>query len=226
MEFEIGQIFEGHYPVDVHEWCVNNDGCYVKVIKPLENGILRFEIVLIREHPFFIGQVFIYEYPPQVAEWCNERQDCYITEIEPLEDGTRRFQIVGVTKPPLPELEVYKEQRKTELNTLHETAEEEAHILSSLGFEIDANERANRDITGLLLTTKEGETVKFCDYSNIMRDITRTELETMQIEIVKNAQSLYSQKWLYRSQIDKTSTSEELEQLNFTFHYENFYKNE
>lgn len=173
---------------------------------------------------FYIGQIFEGMYPPEAVTWFDERQDCYIIEIEPLEDGTRRFQIVAILPSPLPELEAYKEQRKTELNTLHEAAEKEAHILSSLGFEIDANDRANRDISGLLLTIEEGKTVKFCDYRNVMRDVTRADLETMQIEIVKNAQSLYSQKWLYRSQVDNAKSSTALSNLSFTFRYESFYK--
>lgn len=172
---------------------------------------------------FYIGQIFNGMYPPEAAVWCNARGDCYIAEIEPLEDGTRRFQIVAIVTPPLPELEAYKEQRKNELNTLHEAAEKEAHILSSLGFEIDANDRANRDIAGLLITTEEGETVNFCDYSNVMRQVTRAQLEVMQKEIIQNAQSLYAQKWYYRSQIDAAESSLALSGLNFTFFYESFY---
>ena len=172
---------------------------------------------------FYIGQIFIGTYPPAAAGWCTQRGDCRIYEIEPLEDGTRRFQIVAIVTPPLPELEAYKEQRKNELNTLHEAAEQEAHILSSIGFEIDANDRANRDIAGLLITTEEGETVQFCDYSNIMREVTRAQLEVMQREIIQNAQSLYAQKWYFRSQIDACETSEALSELNFTFFYESFY---
>lgn len=176
------------------------------------------------ENDFYIGQIFIGSYPPEAASWCNNRQDCYITVIEPLEDGTRRFQIVAIVAPPLPELEVYQEQRKSELETLHKAAEEEAHILSSLGFEIDANDRANRDVAGLLITTKEGETVQFCDYSNIMRTVSRSDLETMQVEIIKNAQSLYAQKWYYRNQIDNAASSTALSKISFTFRYESFYE--
>lgn len=133
------------------------------------------------------------------------------------------FEVVVLERPPLPELEAYKEQRKNELNTLHEAAEKEAHILSSLGFEIDANDRANRDIAGLLITTEEGETVNFCDYSNVMRQVNREQLEIMQKEIIQNAQSLYAQKWAFRSQIDACETSVALSGLNFTFFYESFY---
>lgn len=176
------------------------------------------------ESEFYIGQIFIGSYPPAAASWCNNRQDCCIREIEPLEDGTRRFQIVAIVDLPLPELSAYQEQRKNELETLHKAAEEEAHILSSLGFEIDANDRANRDIAGLLITTNEGETVQFCDYSNVMREVSRADLEIMQVEIIENAQSLYAQKWYYRNQIDNAPSSKALSNINFTFRYKNFYE--
>lgn len=147
-----------------------------------------------------------------------KRNGAFVQEFE------EYYEVVERSLPPLPELEAYKEQRKNELNTLHEAAEKEAHILSSLGFEIDANDRANRDIAGLLITTEEGETVQFCDYSNIMRSVTRAQLEVMQKEIIMNAQSLYAQKWYFRSQIDNAESSLALSNLNFTFYYESFYE--
>lgn len=137
---------------------------------------------------------------------------------------TGEFEIYVPPTPPLPELEEYKEQRKNELNTLHEAAEKEAHILSSLGFEIDANDRANRDVTGLLVTTGEGEAVNFMDYSNQPHTVTRSDLEVMQKEIIENAQYLYTQKWTYRAQIDACLTSYDLSLLNFQFAYKSFYQ--
>ena len=172
------------------------------------------------ELEFFIGKIFEGEYPPEAAVWCNAGGEAYIKEIEP-QNGVRRSGIVAVPAPTLDEL---KAQKHDALNVAHMQAEETAHVVSSLGFEIDANARANRDIAGLLLTIEEGKTVKFCDYRNVMRDVTRADLETMQIEIVKNAQSLYSQKWLYRSQIDNAKSSTALSNLSFTFRYESFYK--
>lgn len=134
------------------------------------------------------------------------------------------YELCERVAPPLPELEAYKEQRKDELNTLHEAAEQEAHILSSLGFEIDANDRANRDVTGLLVTTAEDEPVIFMDYSNQAHSVTRADLEVMQKEIIENAQYLYSQKWTFRAQIDACESSYALSQLNFQFHYKSFYQ--
>lgn len=153
----------------------------------------------------------------QCALWCN-KNGCTIA------DKGDYYEVVEIPKPPLPELEAYKEQRKIELNTLHEAAEKEAHILSSLGFEIDANDRANRDVTGLLVTTEEGEQVAFMDYSNQAHMVTRADLLVMQKEIIENAQYLYSQKWTFRAQIEACETSEALSYLNFQFSYKSFYQ--
>lgn len=152
----------------------------------------------------------------QCAEWAT-LNGCMI------EDKGDYYEIVEIPRPPLPELEAYKEQRKIELNTLHEAAEQEAHILSSLGFEIDANDRANRDVTGLLVTTPEDGVVTFMDYSNQAHTVSRADLLVMQREIIENAQYLYSQKWTYRAQIDACETSQALSYLNFQFYYKSFY---
>lgn len=151
------------------------------------------------------------------ANWGNENGAL-------IEDMGDYYELVARVAPPLPELEAYKEQRKIELNTLHEAAEKEAHILSSLGFEIDANDRANRDVTGLLVTTAEDEPVVFMDYSNQSHTITRADLLVMQKEIIENAQHLYSQKWTFRAQIDACESSYALSQLNFQFYYKSFYQ--
>ena len=42
MEYYIGQIFEGSYPVDAAEWC-NNNNAYIIEIEP-EGNTRRFEI--------------------------------------------------------------------------------------------------------------------------------------------------------------------------------------
>ena len=153
----------------------------------------------------------------ECAVWGNENGADWL-------DKGDYFELCERVAPPLPELEAYKEQRKIELNTLHEAAEKEAHILSSLGFEIDANDRANRDVTGLLVTTTEDEPVIFMDYSNQAHTVTRADLEVMQKEIIENAQYLYSQKWTMRAQIDACESSYALSQLNFQFHYKSFYE--
>lgn len=165
-----------------------------------------------------IGQIFEGEYPPEAAAWCNERGDCYIDEIEKSDDGTRRFQIVSVPEPTLDEV---RAQKLNELNAAHEAAEAGAHVASSLGFTIDANDRANRDIEGILKTIGDG-VVMFCDYENEFHELNRAQCETLQIEIIQNAQALYAQKWAYRAQVEGAESVDELNAIEFTFSHLSF----
>ena len=166
---------------------------------------------------FEIGQIFEGEYPPEAAFWCNDWGDRYIKEIEP-QNGVRRFQIVAVPAPTLDEL---KAQKLEVLNVAHMQAEETAHVVSSLGFEIDADDRANRDIEGILKTIGDG-TVLFCDYENNFHELNRAQCETLQVEIIQNAQALYAQKWQYRTQVEGAESVEELNAIEFTFSHLSF----
>ena len=109
----------------------------------------------------------------------------------------------------------------TQLNEDFETAKERAYIVSSLGFTVDANQTANENVTGLLVTISDAETVQFCDYHNIFRELTKANLQTLQTEIIANAQNLYQQKWVYRTQIEQCGDNEQLdavlEGINFTY---------
>ena len=108
-----------------------------------------------------------------------------------------------------------------QLNSDFETVKDRAHVKSSLGFEVDANQTANENVTGLLVTIGEGETVQFCDYYNEFHELNKSDLETLQSEIIKNAQSLYSQKWQYRTAIENCMDNETLdstvESIEFTY---------
>ena len=167
---------------------------------------------------FEIGQIFEKEYPPAAAIWCNVRGDRRIKEIESTPEGVRRFQIVAEPEPTLDEV---KARKLNELNAAHEAAEAGAHVASSLGFTIDANDRANRDIEGILKTIGDG-VVMFCDYENEFHELNRAQCETLQVEIIQNAQALYAQKWQYRTQVEAAESVEELEALEFTFSHLSF----
>lgn len=106
------------------------------------------------------------------------------------------------------------------LNEDFETAKERAHVKSSLGFEVDANQTANENVNGLLVTIGEG-TVMFCDYNNEFHELNKSQLETLQIEIIQNAQNLYTQKWTFRNAIENCKDIEELDStvadIEFTY---------
>lgn len=145
------------------------------------------------------------------AVWCNENR-CAI------EDKGDYYEIVAIPEPTLDEVKVRK---LNELNAAHEAAEAGAHVVSSLGFTIDANDRANRDIEGILKTIGDG-VVMFCDYENEFHELNRAQCETLQIEIIQNAQALYAQKWAYRAQVEGAESVDELNAIKFTFSHLSF----
>lgn len=108
-----------------------------------------------------------------------------------------------------------------QLNADFETVKERAHIVSSLGFTADANSTANENITGLLLTLGDSETCQFCDYYNQFHELNKTQLTTLQNEIIQNAQNLYNQKWQYRTAIENCVDNDGLdaviETIEFTY---------
>lgn len=116
-----------------------------------------------------------------------------------------------------------KSRALSKLNTEFEKAKTEAYVTSSLGFKADANSTANENVNGLLVTVGEG-TVSFCDYNNEFHNLNKSQLETLRSEIISNAQSLYTQKWTYRTAIEQCETAEQIEealaQVKFT--YEDF----
>ena len=115
------------------------------------------------------------------------------------------------------DLETERANKLSELSTAFEDASEMAHLTSSLGFEIDANETANRDIEGLTLVMSDIDTTLFCDYNNQFHEVTRAQLETMRREIVANSQRLYQIKWQYRSLIEAATTVDELDAITIRF---------
>lgn len=108
----------------------------------------------------------------------------------------------------------------TQLNNDFEDVKDRAHIFSSLGFENDANSIANENITGLLLTIGDS-TIQFCDYYNEFHTLNKSQLTTLQNEIIQNAQSLYAQKWQFRTAIENATDNDTLDQavsqINFTY---------
>lgn len=64
-------------------------------------------------------------------------------------------------------------------------------------------------------------TIQFCDYYNEFHTLNKSQLTTLQNEIIQNAQNLYNQKWQYRTAIenatDNSSLDEAVSQINFTY---------
>ena len=116
-------------------------------------------------------------------------------------------------------VENVRARKLNELNSLFEQAETNGTLESSVGFTIDANERANRDIDGLIksLEATPEETVLFCAADNSFHEVTLDNLKTMQLEVIEYGQQLYTKKWQYREQINQAQSKEELDKIEIKF---------
>lgn len=153
------------------------------------------------------------------ANWCNEN-GCYIEEIEPLEDGTRQFTIKEPTKPSLEEIKAQKLAKLSSLSSeLEKTENKEMVIQSSLGFRVNADPKAKRNIDTLI----ELGISTFRDYDNEDHlDMTTDNLKTIKREISMNAVNLYNQKWTMEEEIKSLKTVEEVNNYRITFEMLNF----
>lgn len=158
---------------------------------------------------FQIGQTFVGVYPPEVSVWCNTH-NAYIQEI------STGYQIVAI--PGLTPEEARTKKLK-ELSQKHHEAEESGILQSFIGFPIDANERANRDVSGLIsqMEMTSVDKTQFCDANNDFHEVTLDNLKTMQLELIQYAQSLYATKWQLRAAIEAAKTVDELNAIDIKF---------
>lgn len=127
-------------------------------------------------------------------------------QIEQGHDGTWYEKGHAPQRP----LEEARTEKLAELEAAFDTASHKAHCTSSVGFEIDADETANRNIEGLVLVMQPEETTLFRAYDNTFHEVTREQLETMRKEIVVNSQYLYQAKWTMEARIKAAETTEAL----------------
>ena len=132
-------------------------------------------------------------------------------EIEQGHDGNW-YEKGHAPQKPLDEL---KAEKLAELNDAFETASREAHCPSSLGFEINADETANRNVSSLIVALEATgeESVPFCAYDNTFHSLTVTQLKTLQLDIIAHARAIYAWKWALREAIAAAKTRDELEAI-------------
>lgn len=116
-------------------------------------------------------------------------------------------------------LEIYKGEAMDRLNAAWLAAEQHGKIESSAGFAIDATERANRDISGLITMLEQtGQTeASFCGADNAMRPVTLEQLKTMRLEVIEHGQSLYAKKWAMRAAIEGAASFEAVDAVKISF---------
>lgn len=124
-----------------------------------------------------------------------------------------------INTPYIPTFEELKEAKLADVKSAFQEASENAHCMSSLGFEIDANETANRDINGLIvvLEANGGGNVQFRAYDNTFDTVTLDDLKQMRVDISLHGQNLYIRKWTLENAIDAATTKTELNAITITF---------
>lgn len=188
------------------------------------------------------GSALIFEYPAPTnlhaiqwsgdsghQEWTDKEntlltENDYATEIAPYvalwqTEKTRLDNEQAAAEAEFNSLPNVRERKLIELNTLWQIAENEGVIQSSLGFPIDANQRANRDVSGLISQFEMSNvtTTQFCDANNDFHEVTLDNLKTMQLELIQYAQSLYATKWQLRAVIEAAKTVDELNAIDIKF---------
>jgi hypothetical protein len=118
-----------------------------------------------------------------------------------------------------PMLDAAREAKLAALHSAWLAAEARGVIDSSVGFAIDATERANRDITGLITGMEASgmEKTMFCSADNSFHSVTLEQLKTMLLEIISHGQALYARKWELRTAIEQAATFEALGAVVISF---------
>lgn len=111
-------------------------------------------------------------------------------------------------------LEEASTAKLAELNAAFAIVSENAGVMSSAGFEIDANDVANRIVSAE--TTVE-ETVRFGDRNNRFHDVTIVGLETILPDRIAHTRKLKAGKWALRECIREAQTPGELDAIDIVF---------
>lgn len=132
---------------------------------------------------------------------------------------------LGVTLIPDPEptpeelLAQAKADKLAELSEAFDLAQATGRTLSVCGFEVDANETADRNVRGLItkLEATGAPSAPFCDYTNTMRQATLAQLKTIQLEIIGYGEALYARKWAIREAVNGAETVEDVVAVTISF---------
>lgn len=173
-----------------------------------------------------VGDIFIDgKYYYMYADWCNSN-GCWIEEIEPKveienekEVITRQFQI---KQPTAPTLEEVKKQKLNELvnkaSQYEKTENKDMYIMSSLGFKINADPKALRNIDVLIAL----QVSSFRSYDNTDHNVTVNDLQTIKQEISLNALNLYNQKWQMEREINDLTDIDDVNDYVISFYMMDF----
>lgn len=137
------------------------------------------------------------------------------------ENATEFWANVGVTYVEEDEpFEFFKQQKSLVVKRAFlNWRNNQATLISSLGFKVDSNERANTDINGLLVAYENNQDalITFRDADNEFHTLSYAQLKVLQLEIIENGNFAYQQKWTFDSKVENATTKEELDAIKIEF---------
>lgn len=160
-------------------------------------------------------QDYFSEYALRNAIFNNERK--IFGEITTDADWKKLGVTVSEYKEPEKTLDELKSEKLSELSTkassFEQTENKEMYIISSLGYKVNADPKALRNIEVLI----ELGITQFRNYDNKTVEVTTDNLKTIKSEISINSVKLYQQKWTMQDLINKAETIEELNSIEIKF---------
>ena len=177
---------------------------------PVEEGKLRMLGIFPVEYEYIEFNSDTHKMLPDGLPTLNADRNVYVQKFKAVKLDTNGKEAV---------LEHRREQKLQQLHDAWLNAEADGVITSSVGFDIDATERANRDLEGLIVSMEASNTsnVTFCGADNSFHEVTLEQLKTMRLEVIAHGQSLYAKKWELREAINSAKTLAALNAINISF---------
>lgn len=114
-------------------------------------------------------------------------------------------------------LKEFKKDKLQELeqksSAFEQTENKNMFITSSLGYKVNADPKALRNIDVLI----SQKVTQFKVYDNTIKPVTVDELKIIKSEIEQNALNLYHQKWEFEDMVNNAGSIEELNQIDIDF---------
>ena len=141
--------------------------------------------------------------------------------LEPVKNGFK----ICEPKPKEKSLSELKSEKLSELTAItskfdNQLVNNEMIIKSSLGFSINADLRSQNNLRGLIAVGVEP--VNFVTADNSVKSLTLEQLNVLLKESIENGKKLYETKWKYRDMILNSSSTEELNAIEFKFTMSDF----
>lgn len=137
-------------------------------------------------------------------------------EVEQAYDGS--YYLKGYA--PIQNLDELKSDKLAELTAItskfdNQLVNTDMIIKSSLGFAVNADLRSQNNLRGLIAVGVEP--VNFVTADNSVQSLTLEQLNILLKESIENGKKLYETKWKYRDMILNSSSTEELNAIEFKF---------